>query len=117
MSRRSWVSILLALVIVPATLLPVRLHNAGGASLEQDHISAGRRLAEAWCVKCHSLDATTSGTPRRAPDFAVIANRTSTTGPSLKVFLHSNHRNMPDMMFSPEQADDLAYFILSLKGG
>jgi cytochrome c len=115
MSRHNWVRIVIALAIVLAALLLVRLHNAGGAPLEEDSVSAGRRLAEAWCRKCHSIDAATSGMPGRPLDFAVIANRASTTELSLKVFLHSNHRNMPDLMFSPGQADDLTHFILSLK--
>ena len=98
-----------------AALLLVRLHNAGGAPLQQDSISAGQRLAEAWCKQCHSLEATSAGTLGRAPDFVRIANRTSTTELSLKVFLRSNHRSMPNLIIAPDQADDLASFILSLK--
>jgi cytochrome c len=115
MSRRVWLRIFIALMIMGGALLLVRLHDASGITLDQDSISAGRRLAEAWCRKCHSLDAATAGMPGRPLDFAVIANRASTTELSLKVFLHSNHRNMPDLMFSPDQADDLTHFILSLK--
>jgi len=115
MSRTDWLRAIIALFVTAAALLLIRLHNASGATADQDSISNGRRLAEAWCRKCHSLDARTAGMPGRPLDFAVIANRASTTTLSLKVFLHSNHRNMPDLMFSPEQADDLAHFILSLK--
>lgn len=115
MSRSLWIRILFALAIVFGALWLVRLHDANGVTLDKDSISSGRRLAEAWCSKCHSLNAATAGMPGRPLDFAVIANRVSTTELSLKVFLHSNHRNMPDLMFSPGQADDLTHFILSLK--
>jgi len=115
MSRRAWIPIFIALAIALVALLLVRLHNAGGAPLAQDSISAGQHLAEAWCRNCHSLEATSAGTVSRAPDFARIANRPSTTELSLKVFLRSNHRSMPNLIIAPSQADDLAAFILSLK--
>jgi cytochrome c len=115
MSRRVWVHVVIAVLIALAALLLIRLHNASGASAEQDSISNGRRLAEAWCKECHSLDAASAGTLGRAPDFIRIANRISTTELSLKVFLRSNHRNMPSLMISPDQASDITQFILSLK--
>ena len=52
MSRSVWIRIILGLVIAVAALLAVRLHNASGATLGQDGISAGHRLAEAWCKSC-----------------------------------------------------------------
>ena len=58
---------------------------------------------------------TSPGSLSRAPDFVRIANRTSTTELSLKVFLRSNHRSMPNLIISPDQANDLVQFILSLK--
>jgi cytochrome c len=115
MSRTAWIRAIIALFIALAALLLIRLHNASGAPAEQDSISNGRRLAEAWCGKCHSLEVTNPGTLSRAPDFVRIANRTSTTELSLKVFLRSNHRSMPNLIIAPDQADDLTQFILSLK--
>jgi cytochrome c len=115
MSRTVWIRTIIALFVAAAALLLIRLHNAAGAPAEQDSISNGRRLAEAWCRNCHSLEAANPGTLSRAPDFVRIANRTSTTELSLKVFLRSNHRSMPNLIIAPEQAADLAQFILSLK--
>jgi cytochrome c len=115
MSRTVWIRAFAALLIALAALLLIRLHNAAGAPAEQDGISNGRRLAEAWCRNCHSLEAASPGTLSRAPDFVRIANRTSTTELSLKVFLRSNHRSMPNLIIAPDQADDLAQFILGLK--
>lgn len=115
MSRTSWIRIFIVLVLALVTLLAVRLHNASGAPAQQDSIAAGQRLAEAWCTKCHAIEAAGTGTLGRAPDFVRIANRTSTTELSLKVFLRSNHRSMPNLIIAPDQADNLAQFILSLK--
>lgn len=115
MSRTVWIRSIIALFVALLALLLIRLHNASGASAEQDSISAGRRLAEAWCQKCHSFEADRPGTVGRAPDFVRVANRVSTTELSLKVFLRSNHRNMPSLIIAPDQADDITHFILSLK--
>lgn len=112
MSRRTWIRILIGLAIVLAALLLVRLHNAGGAT-QEDGVSAGRRLAEAWCKDCHAFEL--SDGSGRAPDLVRIANRTSTTELSLKVFLRTNHRSMPNLIIAPDQADVLAQFILSLR--
>jgi len=114
MSRRAWIRILVGLAIALAALLLVRLHVAGGAPV-QDNASAGRRLAEAWCSECHALDGTGPALPGRAPDFVQIANRTSTTELSLKVFFRTSHRSMPNIIIAPDQADQLAKFILGLK--
>jgi len=114
MSRTAWIRILAAVLIASAALLLIGLHNARGAAQESS-ISAGRRLAEAWCKKCHLLGSADADSSGRAPAFAGIANRPSTTETSLKVFLLSNHRNMPGLIFSPDQTDDLVHFILSLQ--
>lgn len=111
MSRRAWIRIFIGLAIALAALLLIRLHVAGGAP----DTSAGRRLAEAWCSECHALDATGIGKFSRAPDFEQIANRSSTTELSLKVFFRTSHRSMPNIIIAPDQADELAQFILSLK--
>jgi cytochrome c len=116
MSRTAWIRIVVALLLAAAALLLIRLHVAGGAP-GQDSVSAGRRLAEAWCSECHAFEMSDAGRIRRAPDFVRIANRASTTELSLKVFLRSNHRSMPNLIIAPGEADDLAQFILSLRRG
>jgi cytochrome c len=114
MARSTWLQILIVIVFALLALLLVRLHNADGATLP-DSAAAGRRLAEAWCKDCHSIDAATAGTKGGPPDFTAIANRASTTALALKVFFQTSHRNMPNLIIAPDQADDLASYILSLK--
>ena len=115
MTRPAWLQILIAVVGALAVLLLVRLHNANGAPLPSDSISAGHRLAEAWCKDCHAIEPITAGARGRGPDFVAIANRASTTALSLKVFMKTSHHRMPNLIIAPEQADDLANYILSLK--
>jgi cytochrome c len=113
MARPSWLHFTIAVVLALAALLFVRLHNASGAA--SDSASAGHRLAESWCKDCHSIEAATAGAARGPPDFTAIANRPSTTALSLKVFFQTSHRSMPNLIIAPDQADDLANYILSLR--
>ena len=115
MSRTAWIRVVTAAIVVLAALLFVRLHNAGGATLLPDSASPGHRLADAWCSQCHAIDAGTAGTANTAPDFAAIANQPSTTALSLKVFLKTSHRSMPNLVIAPDQDDNLVDYILSLK--
>ena len=115
MARSTWLHILIVTVGALAVLLFVRLHNASGAPMPSESISAGHRLAEAWCKDCHAIEAVTAGARGRGPDFVAIANRTSTTGLSLKVFMKTSHHQMPNLIITPSQADDLTNYILSLK--
>jgi cytochrome c len=114
-SRTAWIHVLLAVGLAVAALFFIRLHNAGGATLSADSGSAGHRLADAWCKECHAIEARNAGTANAAPDFVAIANQPSTTELSLKVFLRSSHRSMPNLVITPDQADDLVNYILSLK--
>ena len=115
MARSIWFQVVIAVLGALAVLLFVRLHNASGAPLPSEGVSAGYRLAEAWCKDCHAIEAKDAGTRGRPTDFAAIANRSSTTALSLKVFLKTSHRRMPNLIITPEQADDLSSYILSLK--
>ena len=107
--------ICLAIVVVVTAVLFVRLHSAAGATPPSGGASAGHRLAEAWCKECHAIEAATAGSKGSPPDFIAIANRPSTTALSLKVFLQTSHRSMPNLIIAPDQADDLVSYILSLK--
>jgi len=98
-----------------AAILSVHPRNANGASPPSDSAAAGYRLARAWCKDCHAIDTTTAGVAGHPPDFVAIANRPATTALSLKVFFNTSHRNMPNLVIAPDQADDLANYILSLK--
>jgi mono/diheme cytochrome c family protein len=115
MARSRWLHILIAIAGALAVLLFVRLHNASGAPLQSESISAGYRLAEAWCRDCHAIESNATGTRGGPPAFVTIANRPSTTALSLKVFFKTSHRRMPNLIIAPEQADDLASYILSLR--
>ncbi|MEF3366346.1 c-type cytochrome [Methylocystis sp. 9N] len=80
--------------------------------------SAGARLAKTECETCHAVgpDAAAKSPDARAPRFVDVAKMPSTTELSLKVFLRTPHRNMPNLILSPEEIDSVAAYILSLAG-
>jgi mono/diheme cytochrome c family protein len=100
-----------------ATPLPVLSQRPAGDP------KSGRQIATVQCSTCHQvlprlfpdrndpLDVDKDG----PPSFQSIADLPSTTGLSLNVFLHSNHRNMPNLILTPANSDDLIAYILGLK--
>lgn len=115
MSRSTWIHVAPTVMIALVTLFFIRPHDASAATLSEDSVAAGHRLADAWCKECHTIEATPALPAAAAPDFADIAGRPSTTALSLKVFLRTNHPSMPNIVIAPDQADDLVNYILSLK--
>jgi len=115
MTRSTWLHIAIAVACATAALLLVRIHDASGATQPSDSAASGHRLAEAWCQNCHAIEAAIAGTRGGAPDFVAVGNRPSTTALSLKVFFKTSHNRMPNLIIEPDQAEDLANYILSLK--
>jgi mono/diheme cytochrome c family protein len=83
-------------------------------SLDGDPVS-GRSLATTLCSSCHHVLPMIVPDKADPPSFQSIADLPSTTGISLYVFLHSNHRNMPNFILSSAQSNDLIAYILSLQ--
>ena len=99
MQRSTQIHIVL---IALAAFLLMRVHNAAGAKLPAYNASQGHRLAEAWCAPCHAIEPQMAGMFDPAPGFEAIANRHGTTALSLKVFLKTNHQNMPNLVIAPD---------------
>jgi mono/diheme cytochrome c family protein len=96
-------------------LLAVLAGDGSAAAQTIGDAAAGRRLAEAWCAECHATGAKTVDGIKRAPDFAQVAKRPSTTALSLNVFLRSSHDDMPNFILTRGEADDIVAYILTLK--
>lgn len=117
MSKRNWLRILAIVIVGMLALLLLSLHRAGGQlPRAEDPVSRGQHLVRAWCSECHAV-----GPPgvraRHDLDFTAIANMTSTTELSLRVFLQSSHVGMPNLIVKGRDLDDIVAFILSLKQG
>jgi hypothetical protein len=55
--------------------------------------------------------------PQAAPTFSELAAEPSITEYSFRVLLRSPHETMPQITFKPDQMDDIAGYIVSLRGG
>lgn len=86
------------------------------AAQEVGSTEAGSRLAARWCSSCHIVGPTAQqGVSNGAPPFEAIAQMSSTTMTSLRVFLMTPHPPMPDLHLSRNEIDDIATYILSLR--
>jgi mono/diheme cytochrome c family protein len=98
----------LALIVL---MLTVSVVSAAAQSVGGNPL-IGRQTAATLCTPCHQI-----GETRRdgAPSFVDIANMPSTTALSLKVFLRSSHKEMPNLIIPDSQTDDLIAYILNLR--
>lgn len=106
--RRGYLCLFIAAIL--ATPVSAFAQPLGG-----NNRSPGRQLAIEICSSCHEVG---DGQPRlrqNAPGFVDIANLPSTTALSLKVFLRSSHKAMPNLIVNESDTDDLIDYILSLK--
>ena len=78
--------------------------------------AAGLEFARAICADCHDVERDWDDLAAfYGPAFIDIAAMPSTTELSLKVFLRSPHENMPNLILSEQDRDDVISYILSLK--
>ena len=106
------------LSLVPACLF-LALSAAGAEAQQLGDPIAGQRFAMLTCSECHMVAVGQSGLYRAdAPPFPDLANMPSTTALSLRVFLQTPHakQNMPDLVLTEHQMDDVIAYILSLRG-
>ena len=116
MSKRAWLHIFAVAALCVLALLLLSLHRATGATPSQGDapVLRGEALADVWCMACHRVGPR-GGSGGRDLDFAAIANMPATTELSLRVFLQSSHRDMPNIVLERKDLDDIVAFILSLK--
>lgn len=117
MVRAYWFRLLVIAILAVLLLVAIRLHVAAAQSRGSDrsgNASEGLRLARMWCSECHAVERDGPIVNLRAPDFAVVARRPSTTALSLNVFLRSSHDTMPNVILERDDADDIVAYILSL---
>ncbi len=73
--------------------------------------AAGQRLADALCMRCHGA----ANAQRHVPTFSAIAGMPSTSAQSLGVFLRTSHANMPNLILTNSERDDVIAYILRLR--
>jgi mono/diheme cytochrome c family protein len=99
-------------LILAASVLAV----AASPGFAQDML-AGREVAQRWCADCHLVapgQATASSDS--VPTFMAIAARPNVTADALRAFLAEPHGRMPPLVLSSTDIDNMAAYILSLRG-
>lgn len=88
------------------------------AQADLGDVDRGHDLARTTCAACHRVEK--GETAEKIADvapFQTIANKKSRTKLALLVFLKSPHVNMPDIVLSEKEIDNLIAYIMSLKAG
>jgi len=75
--------------------------------------TAGRRVADSWCVGCHLVGDEKKAPMLDVPPFPDIARLR--TPDQVRAFLARPHPAQPLFRLSPKDIDDLAAFIAGLK--
>ena len=104
------------ILAVAATMSLLAALNADAAGKgDQIDTAPGRALAERWCAECHAVHVADTRSPNRAaPRFAEVPASPAGSELALRVFLQSEHENMPALRLSGEQISQLVTYILSL---
>jgi mono/diheme cytochrome c family protein len=85
------------------------------ATAQAQHAASGANLVKSECAGCHAIGEEAKSPEPKAPRFADVAAMPSTTELSLKVFLRSSHKNMPNILLEPDEIDAATAYILDLK--
>jgi mono/diheme cytochrome c family protein len=78
--------------------------------------AAGKELGLKWCSECHVVARDQPKAPTdAAPSWYEIANDPSTTEAGLHAFFATPHKQMPNIMLTREETDEIIAYIQSLK--
>lgn len=104
---RTWIStVLLGTFLAPTPVLGQELGDA----------AEGQRFAREVCAACHAVEKGDKMISLEgAPPFQDVANDPAASEVSLRVFLRSPHENMPDLILSDEETDNVVAYILSIR--
>jgi mono/diheme cytochrome c family protein len=100
---------------VAATALA--LLSSPAVSAELGDTRRGREYAEAVCAQCHAVKPAEIVSPRlEATPFSVFARAPGLNDTALGVFLQTPHAEMPNLVVSGQNRDDLIAYIIGLRG-
>ncbi len=104
----------LSLIVAAATAWTLISAPARGAELGDAR--RGRDYAEAVCAQCHAVKPAEMTSPRlEATPFSVFAQAPGLNETALGVFLQTPHADMPNLIVSGQDRDDLIAYIIGLR--
>jgi cytochrome c len=96
-------------------LLSLALMVAHPVQVTASDPARGRALSQRWCSNCHAIATDEGSHNPDAPSFVDVAAEPSTTEYALRVFLRTPHPTMPNFVLKPDDIEDIASYIISLK--
>lgn len=101
---------------IPIMMALIAWASATWAQDDSATVAAGRELGLKWCSECHLVAREQPKPPSDAvPSWYVIAKDPATTAGALHAFFATPHKQMPNIMLSRQEADEIIAYILSLK--
>jgi cytochrome c len=82
-----------------------------------DDITAGKKLVEANCSRCHAIGVTGDSPLAKAPPFREVVTRypPESLGEALVEGIVTGHNEMPEFVFEADQAAEIIAYLDSLK--
>ena len=111
--------------LLSAPLLIIALASAAALAATSDGPGSpgyGRQLTEDICGECHRVSADRSAKPPpmqedlAAPDLTERMRAPGVNEMALRSYLQTSHPVMPNIRLTPEQADDIIAYLMTLKG-
>jgi mono/diheme cytochrome c family protein len=100
----------IAISILVATIVSAKSQTDLG------DVSQGHEFAQMVCAECHRVEkGQASHKMSAAKAFQDIANNSARTEMSLRAFLRMPHRQMPNLILTDGEADNVIAYILSLR--
>jgi len=97
--------------------IALALFSSPAVSAELGDARRGRDYAEAVCAQCHAVKPAGMVSPRlEATPFSVFARAPGLNETALGVFLQTLHAEMPNLVVSGQDRDDLIAYIIGLRG-
>lgn len=99
-----------------ATAMALALLSSPAASAELGDARRGRAYAEAICAQCHAVAPAEKASPRlEATPFSVLSGLPGLNERALGVFLQTPHAEMPNLVVTGQDRDDLIAYIMGLR--
>ncbi len=87
-------------------------------SQESGSVMQGQELARTVCAECHAVAPGAIRSPNaHAPTFDSIMRMPGMTPMAIRVWLQSAHKEMPNIMLSRDETDNVIAYLASLKAG
>ena len=108
---RAWIT----MAVAAAAFLSPQYGNALSPQ-SGDSMDRGRVLAQRMCSECHAVQPGQVVSPNPfAPSFEQVANTRGMTSTALWSWLHTSHRNMPNIILHPDETRAIVSYILTLQ--